>query len=217
MLKDFKFIHLDQNLFLHPYKSIYWSEQRMLLLADVHYGKAAHFRKSGIAIPETVHRQDLDRLAFLIAHYQPERIMILGDLFHSAYNQSWQVFQQFFESQISFKPELVPGNHDILDKHHYQRYHLHEAPLAIGPYILSHVPIAPGLLGGTTNLCGHIHPAVSIRGKARQSLKLECFYFNKNHGILPAFGRFTGTAKMQQRHPGDTVFAVTDQKVVPIA
>ena len=66
------------------------------------------------------------------------------------------------------------------------------------------------------NLCGHIHPAIKIFGSAKQSLRVECFYFGEKHGILPAFGRFTGNAKMPKRKKEDTVLAIANQKIIQI-
>ncbi|MDX1672145.1 MAG: hypothetical protein R3211_07370 [Balneolaceae bacterium] len=64
-------------------------------------------------------------------------------------------------------------------------------------------------------LSGHIHPAVKLRGKARQSMKLPCFYFGKQQGVLPAFGHFTGTHVIKPQ-PDDRVYAIVNQRVVPI-
>ncbi|MEO6541295.1 MAG: metallophosphoesterase, partial [Ferruginibacter sp.] len=60
---------------------------------------------------------------------------------------------------------------------------------------------------------GHIHPAVTLFGNARQSLKFPCFYFTKTYGVLPAFGRFTGVHAIQ-RVKGDKVFALVENKVL---
>lgn len=216
MLKDFKFTLLEQNLFLHPYKSIFWLEKKILLIADIHFGKAAHFRKSGIAIPESVHLQDLARIEYLNNTYKPERIIFLGDLFHSEHNETWKIFKQFCESKFNYKTELVLGNHDILDKSQYNFLELHIENLIIKPFILTHVPLKTHDPNGLYNLCGHIHPAIKLSGMAKQSLSLECFYFSKNHGILPAFGSFTGRSITNKRKSEDEIFAVTNKEIVPL-
>ena len=43
-------IHTHQFV-LHPTGGIYWKEKQYWLLADVHLGKVAHFRKNGIPVP----------------------------------------------------------------------------------------------------------------------------------------------------------------------
>lgn len=213
-LKDFKFTHLGENLLLHPYKSMYWEQQKILFLADLHLGKAAHFRKSGIPIPESIHQPDLDRFEYLVTLYKPERIIFLGDLFHSSINKAWMTFKQFCDAKIDVTPELVLGNHDILDFSMYDFLKLHIEDVEIGPFILSHKPLDETQLNGKYNLCGHIHPSIRVSGSARQSLRVECFYFGRNHGILPAYGNFTGTSKMPDRKKTDNIFAVTNQKII---
>ena len=45
---------LNQELTLDASKAFYWHEERALVLADVHLGKAGHFRKHGVPIPRQV-------------------------------------------------------------------------------------------------------------------------------------------------------------------
>lgn len=195
---------------------MYWQEHKILLFADVHFGKAAHFRKAGIAIPEQIHQSDLDRIKYLTRLYNPQRIIFLGDLFHSAYNNTWQTFENFWKKEIDIVPELILGNHDILDATHYSFLQLHHGNLIIDPFILSHYPLETTELSGYYNLCGHIHPSIRITGRAKQSLRVECFYFSKNHGILPAFGNFTGSFNMPVKSSDDKIFAVTNQKILQL-
>ena len=213
-LKDYKFTYLGENLLLHPYKSMYWEKYKILFLSDLHIGKAAHFRKSGIPIPENIHALDFERIELLLNRYKPKRIIFLGDLFHSSFNNSWSIFKDFCTRKIDFIPELVIGNHDIMDDDHYGFLKTYHDRLVLDPFILSHKPLPADELKGYYNLCGHLHPSVKISGPARQSLRVECFYFGKNHGILPAFGNFTGNSKMPRRKKTDTIFAVTDQKII---
>lgn len=215
-MKDFKFTHLGENLLLHPYKGLYWEKYNMLICADLHLGKATHFRKSGVPIPEAIHQPDLDRLAHLIEIYTPRRVLFLGDLFHSSYNNAWNTFSSFCEQRSELSFELIMGNHDILDINQYNFLLVHEAHLEIGPYILSHIPLNIEHIHNKYNLCGHLHPSIRISGSAKQSLRVECFYFGEKHGILPAFGNFTGNAKMPNRKKEDTVFAIANQKIIQL-
>jgi len=192
-------------------------EQEILLLADIHLGKAAHFRKSGIPIPDSIHADDLQRLLHLIQHYNPKRLIILGDLFHSNYNNSWEVVRQFFADNFDPRPELVLGNHDILEEQHYSFMHIHKAPLAISPFLFSHEPMYPESNTPLYNLCGHIHPGVVLRAPARQSLRFQCFYFGENTGILPAFGKFTGMSTTTFSHGrNNKIFIISPEEVFPL-
>ncbi len=216
-LKDHKFALLGQNLLIHPLKAIYWTEAKMLILADLHIGKATHFRKSGIPIPENVHQNDFNNLKILTDYYKPERLVFLGDLFHSEWNQSWNGFRSFITDEIGIKPELVAGNHDILEKDHYKFMHLHTNTLICEPFIFSHKPIDQAASAHYYNLSGHLHPGIVLGGVAKQNERIPCFYFGKKNGILPAFGNFTGTSRIMRMHAEDQILAIADNIIIPIS
>ncbi|MDX1639212.1 MAG: ligase-associated DNA damage response endonuclease PdeM [Balneolaceae bacterium] len=213
----------DQTLRLLPQKALIWEEERALLLADLHMGKSGHFRKYGIPVPGTVNRTNLDILGSIVESRGPEKLIVLGDLFHSRENREWQQFEEWRNRYAGLELYLVIGNHDILPArfYHSSRIHLFHK-LRIGPFLLLH-----NLDSGSSDpendtgsqgpylLSGHVHPAVKLRGKGRQSMKLPCFYFGRRKGILPAFGQFTGTHVIDPR-PGDRVFAVAEQQLVAI-
>src|ERR1051325_4641300 len=79
---------LGEDLILLPQRAIYWQQQKILIAADVHLGKVGHFRKAGIAVPRDMEQDDLAILSDLIDEYRPEKIIFLGDLFHSDMNRS---------------------------------------------------------------------------------------------------------------------------------
>ena len=80
------------QLILHPYKAVFYPEASALIISDAHLGKADHFRKSGIAVPQEVNITNLNRLKVLIETYLPSRVIFLGDLFHSSLNAAWEDF-----------------------------------------------------------------------------------------------------------------------------
>jgi len=195
---------------------MYWEEQHMLLLADVHIGKAAHFRKAGIAVPGGVVQTDLDQWRTLIDSYSPKRIMILGDLFHSTANSEWAMFREFLESFPDIQFELIPGNHDKASKVSLENLplKLREEQYRVDPFILSHHPLEKPV-SSTYNIAGHIHPSVRLSGPARQRLRLPCFFFGSQTGILPAFGIFTGTFDVKPTE-ADHVFVIAEGQVICI-
>lgn len=206
---------LDASLFLLPEKAVYWKEEKTLILTDLHLGKAAHFRKSGIQVPESVHIPDYVRFKNLIRTYAPEKVLILGDLFHSSLNREWERFSSLIQDFPVTKFLLIRGNHDILQENLYSLANLEIAGevATYGPFQFVHQ-----FSGRTSNryiLSGHIHPAVRINGPAKQSLMLPCFYFTKTHGILPAFGNFTGMAKINPKK-NDDIFVILENSLVKI-
>ncbi len=206
-----------QTLHLHPFRAIFWQENAALLLADVHLGKVAHFRKAGIPVPQTAEDDNWDRLISLLLDFQPKRVLFLGDLFHSEYNPAWEELGNFIHqfNHISF--ELIPGNHDILFPDDYDRVGLKMQPpeYRLEPFILAHHPPAEGQQPETYLLAGHIHPAVRLQGTGRQRLRLPCFYFGKHFGLLPAFGSFTGLGEVKPQD-GDQVYVIAEDTVVKI-
>ena len=198
---------------LHPLKAVFWEEEQTLLLADLHLGKASHFRKAGIGVPGQVEQDNLLRLHLLLKEFEPQKVLFLGDLFHSDHNRNWEEFGQFIESHPEVSFELVPGNHDILSDHHYQRYGLvlHPEHYEVGPFCFCHDPEDAGD-SGLYHLSGHLHPGVRMLGKGRQGLRLPCFYFGVEQGILPAFGRFTGYATVRPKK-SDKVFVIVEEQV----
>lgn len=208
----------QQNIcfYLLPEKAIYLPIHAALLIADPHFGKAAHFRKAGVPVPEGVHSDDYQKIKRLIEAYNPLSVIFLGDLFHSDFNRSWLLLEAFRNLFSEIKFHLVKGNHDILPEQFYLSglWQVHEENLTLGNLILSHEPLEE-ISEGYINLCGHIHPGVSLYGAGRQKLTLPCFFVTSNQIILPAFGRFTGLAKMVCKK-NENVFAITGKKVIPI-
>lgn len=204
------------ELILLKEKAVYCPSHKALFIADLHFGKAAHFRKSGVPIPEPIHNADLYNLQALISVFSPSTIYFLGDLFHSDWNGQWEVLNDFLKQFTEVTFHLVLGNHDILDERAYRNsaFEVHKGCLELGELLLSHEPLEE-IPMGKLNLCGHIHPGIRLVGKARQSIRLSCFFYKPNQLILPAFGSFTGLALMKPK-PGDQIFGVTKEKVIPI-
>jgi DNA ligase-associated metallophosphoesterase len=205
-----------EQLTLHPYRAIYWQKHKALLLADLHLGKGAHFRKEGIPMPVQAGQVDFDKLIALLLDFQPERTLFLGDLFHSVYNPTWEEFGQLVNQFGDIHFELIAGNHDILSPHQYEKFQVevHAEPYPMGPFLLSHHPME-SVPEDRYNLAGHIHPGIRLSGLGRQRLRLPCFWFGKEQGLLPAFGSLTGTAPIEALAE-DQVFVVTDEAVIEV-
>lgn len=206
----------EQILCLHPSGAMYWPTNHILFLADVHIGKAVHFRNRGIAVPATVEANNLSRLDMVLQEYMPERVLFLGDLFHSHFNTAWESFAQWRSGYPNISFELIRGNHDILPAAHYQDAGvlLHSDSLNIFPFALQHLPFEerPEPYYG---LSGHLHPGVLLRGNGRQALRLPCFYLGTDQGVLPAFGAFTGLSTIKPEK-GSRVFVLTGEQVISV-
>ncbi len=203
----------DQHFILHPTGAIFWQEQSILLISDVHLGKISHFRKYGAAVPRKAILQNFDLLNTALAYFNPETICFLGDLFHSYLNSEWLLFETWVKN-TSKEIILVAGNHDIITPMKYENLGIRVVPeIQLNNFLLTHHPEHKK---GFFNFSGHVHPAVRLRGKGRQSLRLPCFFKKPYQLILPAFGEFTGSHVLK---PGilDEVFAVTKDAVFSVS
>ncbi|MVN22787.1 ligase-associated DNA damage response endonuclease PdeM [Mucilaginibacter sp. HMF7410] len=211
-----EFFFKQQTLLLLPQKAIYWKDRKTLIIADVHLGKTAHFRKSGIAIPQELARKDLEVLSALIDGHQPETLIFLGDLFHSDKNSDWGHFALWRKKYAKRSMILIKGNHDIIEEEHFTKLDISvQEEMLVGPFRMAHHPLkmeeAEKL--EVYSLCGHIHPGVHLRGKGRDAVTLSCFSFGRNQAILPSFGKFTGRIAVQHQET-DRVFGILNDKVV---
>jgi uncharacterized protein len=205
---------LNEKVTLFSQKALWFNARKLLLVADLHFGKINHFRKSGIPVPARANDKNTELLINLLNQTKPERIVFLGDLFHSHYNEEWEVVGQIRKHFSACSFELVLGNHDILSELQYERHAMIVYPreLKIGDFILTHEPMTTVPEGGY-NLSGHLHPGVQLKGTGKQSMTLPCFYFGKHQGILPAFGSFTGLARVNPRKE-ERIFVIAEDKII---
>jgi uncharacterized protein len=210
------FLLNNEPITLLPEKALYLKKYSTLVVADLHFGKVNHFRKAGIAVPARANDKNSSNLIEAIQACKPERVVFLGDLFHSHYNEEWETVGQVVKHFATCAFELVLGNHDILNLHQYERHSIKviENKLLLGQWLLTHEPV-PNVEESFYNLAGHIHPGIRLKGSGRQSLMLPCFYFGKNQGILPAFGSFTGLAPIVPKK-GENVFVIAEEKVMKL-
>ena len=125
----------DNTFWVSPERCLYWEEESTLIVSDLHLGKTGHFRKSGIAVPQSVYKEDLQRLVALIQHFQPKKLFIAGDMFHSRLNQEFELFKKWREDLSMIDIHLIMGNHDILHENWYR-----EASITVHARILQNAP-----------------------------------------------------------------------------
>jgi len=208
-----------QHLKLDSKKIIFWKEKKAIIMSDLHLGKSAHFRKNGIATPSDIIQSDLKRISELIKKYNPLQIIVVGDLFHSKINPEWEIFKEWRTKFKELEFHLIKGNHDINYINYFNEVDIkiYDEKLIIEPFLFVHIPIKKEeLLSSDKDLfvfSGHIHPGVSLIGKAKQKIILPCFLISDNQGILPAFGRLTGLYKIKPNQ-NDKIFIIYDDLVI---
>jgi len=193
-----------------------------LLVADLHLGKAATFRRAGIPVPEGSARRDLDRLAELVTATAARWLVILGDLFHGRSGCTERVFAEFAETRSRFAATevvLVAGNHDR---------QIGSLPPTLGidalvrsvdepPFHLVHDPSSglaePGRKAFTVG--GHLHPVIMVRTPSGERMTDRCFVADADVLVMPAFGSFTGGERVTPRE-GLRLWIARDDGVVDV-
>ncbi|SDM74503.1 putative phosphoesterase [Oryzisolibacter propanilivorax] len=201
-----------------PEHALWWPDGSTLFIADLHLGKAATFRARGLPVPAGTTAENLLRLSAVLARTGVARLVVLGDFLHAAEAQTPALLTrlaQWRAAHAQVAMTLVRGNHDR---------HAGEPPAELGIAVVDEpwqpwpdVPLAcchhpQALDGGRVVLAGHVHPAVVLRGRGRDALRLPAFCHEPHQVLLPAFGDFTG-AHTLQRAPGRRLYAVGGGRV----
>lgn len=215
MMDFIKHTILNNTFLLSAGRCIFWEEEKALILSDLHFGKTGHFRKNGIAVPQTIFKEDMQRLTAEVQYFKATQLIIVGDLFHSHANKEMEMFLKWRTDFANLNIKLIIGNHDILGEDWYSKANITciKNQWQSGPFIFTHDKAECNSVDDCYIFSGHIHPAVALFGTAKQSLKFPCFYFTKTYAVLPAFGRFTGTHIIKPTK-ADIVFALMQNKIM---
>ena len=210
-----QFINLEvagQSVEIHGDGTLRFPEVSALCVADLHLGKDATFRSSGIPVPGGVNEQTLDRLSDSIRESECRDCYILGDLIHNRDSMTKEVidgFTDFIRRHPAVNFVLVRGNHD----RHIGSWPAGwtmtvEASGRIGEVSLCH---DVDTSSADFRVGGHWHPVMKLTGAA-DSVRCRCFVLDRQHLVLPAFGEFTG-GRVQRPAPGQTLFPITGSSI----
>ena len=205
-----------ERVLLLPQKALYWPAEKTLMVADIHFGKAASFRALGVPVPRGTTSENLAMLETMLAVHETRRIVFLGDFLHARAAQApatLRVMLDWRRRHPALELLLVRGNHDrhAGDPSGQLQVTMADEPFACGPFALCH---HPDVAGGGYVIAGHVHPVFHLRS-GRDSLRLPCFLLGTSRAILPAFGVFTGGHPLIPQIT-DRVVVVADELVFPI-
>ena len=205
----------DESLALYGARALHWPAADALLIADLHLGKGEAFRRAGLAVPRGGTRDDLARLAALLAATRAARLVILGDVLHGAlhadagWREDWQAFRT---AHGALRIDAIIGIHDRA---------LSAGADALGLALRPEGEVERGLAlchdpahapPGVPSLCGHLHPAARVPGLGR----LPAFWWRAGARqlVLPAFSDFTGRIASRPDR-GDALYACAGHAVLP--
>jgi len=202
-----------ERILLLPEKALFWPAEKMLIVADIHFGKAAAFRALGVPVPRGTTTENLDGLDALVDAHGARHIVFLGDFLHARAahaSATQQAMLAWRDRRRDLELTLVRGNHDrhAGDPAAALGITLVDEPHMIGPFAFCHHPDldTPGYA-----LAGHIHP-VYVLATRFDALRLPCFVVGSKRMILPSFGAFTGGHALRPE-PGDTMYVTSGDAV----
>ncbi|MDE2375837.1 MAG: ligase-associated DNA damage response endonuclease PdeM [Bradyrhizobium sp.] len=167
--------------------ALYWDEERLLVVSDLHLEKGSSFAARGVLLPPYDTVATLSRLASVIAWHDPRVVIALGDSFHDrAAHQRLSPGDREAMAALQAGRDWIwiSGNHDpalprdlggtVADA------------VAIGPVTFRHEPT-----GGAGEIAGHLHPKARVTARGR-SMERRCFASDGMRAVMPAFGAYAG-------------------------
>lgn len=178
-----------------PMGALYWPEEGLLAVADLHFEKGSAYAVRGQFLPPYDTATTLAALGGLIARYAPRAVLALGDSFHDAgggrrlsgHDRAALARQQSGRDWI-----WIAGNHDPVLPADLggARY----GEIAIGAITFRHRPGG----GGEAEIAGHLHPMARVAG-AIGCVRRRCFVSDGARCVLPAFGAYAGGLNLRDR------------------
>jgi DNA ligase-associated metallophosphoesterase len=172
-----------------PEGALWWADEGMLVVADLHLEKGSSFARRGQLLPPYDTAETLARLGHLVTRYRPRVVVALGDSFHdpdAAGRLSPRDRADLAALQVGRDWIWLAGNHDPHAPVGVAGLTLES--LAVGRLTFRHEP-APAPADG--EIAGHLHPAARVVGRGR-SVRRRCFACDGYRLVMPAFGAYTG-------------------------
>jgi DNA ligase-associated metallophosphoesterase len=169
--------------------ALFWPQQSTLLVSDLHLEKASAFASSGQMLPPYDSLSTLHDVAALVAQYQPDRIISLGDNFHDDTGEvrlppNAAALLQRLVGQADWV--WITGNHDRNLEARWGGRSVEE--LVLAGIILRHEALRGE---AAPEISGHFHPKYRQHLRGRM-VSRRCFVRGPRKLIMPAFGAFTG-------------------------
>ena len=174
--------------------ALYWPEERVLVIADLHLEKGSSFATRGVLLPPYDTAATLERIAALIARFAPHAVIALGDSFHDRKGPA-RIAPADRAALAGLQRGRdwiwIAGNHDPDPAEGVGGSF--GGALAIGALVFRHEPT-----GAKGEIAGHLHPVARVTGRGR-TVSRRCFASDGARLVMPAFGAFTGGLNVRHR------------------
>src|SRR6201995_1241510 len=167
--------------------ALFWDEQSVLVVSDLHLEKGSSFAARGVLLPPYDTVATLSRLASVIARHDPRMVIALGDSFHDrkAHERLSDADRDALTALQARRDWIwISGNHDPAIPSDFGGVVATE--VAIGPIKFRHEPT--GALG---EIAGHLHPKTRVPTRGRP-VERRCFACDEERLVMPSFGAYTG-------------------------
>lgn len=205
-----------------------------MVVGDLHLGYEKALESDGVHIPRVNTGSVRDALNRAISDHSPEAIVLLGDIkhdFHRPEREAREEVLSILELLVdSADVAVVRGNHDNF---------LQNLLSDVGLFATDHLDICGYRLehghedsGKRPVIIGHEHPSVRIRGSVHGNMKMPCFLYMEEEGVIvvPPFspfplgadlsasdpGQFMSPACRVADTPGALVYGITEIGVLPL-
>ena len=199
--------------------ALFWEEQGLLVVSDLHLEKGSSFATRGVLLPPYDTVATLGRLAAVIARHDPRRVIALGDSFHDrdAHQRLSGTDRDALAAMQARRDWIwISGNHDPVLPSDLGGVVAQE--VAIGPLAFRHEPT-----GAAGEIAGQLHPKARVSTRGR-SMERRCFASDGERAVMPAFGAFTGGLSIRDaafarifRTPGFVAHVLGDSRLHAIS
>jgi metallophosphoesterase superfamily enzyme len=201
-----------EELLLLPQKAVYWPRAQMLIVADIHFGKAASFRALGVPVPAGTTSANLLALDELLALHPVRHILSSAT---SCTRRRRMRRHAGGDAGLAPAPSATAADAGARQSRRHAGdpppqldIAMVDEPYLMGPFAFCH---HPDVLSAAYVLAGHVHPVYRLRA-GWESLLLPCFLASPQRMVLPSFGAFTGGHAVLPQ-PGERVFVSSGEAV----
>jgi uncharacterized protein len=179
-----------------PAGALYWPDERLLVVADLHLEKGSAFAARGVLLPPYDTAATLARLARLLEYYGPRLVIALGDSFHDGGGPARmaEISRAALTAMQHGRDWVwIAGNHDP-DPAENIGGRFADA-VALGALTFRHEPAAKPSDG---EIAGHLHPLARVARRGR-AVSRRCFASDGKRLVMPAFGTYAGGLNVRDR------------------
>jgi metallophosphoesterase superfamily enzyme len=196
------------GVWLDARRALWLAAERLLVVADLHWGYAASHHARGNLLPAWGDDELEQRLLALVANYRPVEMLWLGDIVHAAEGGARA---EAFLRQPPVPTIVLAGNHD-------RRWPFaHDRSLNRGSYFFHHGDASPPVPAATTEIVGHYHPALFWGDGAGARVKVPALVASARRLILPAFSPWAAGSPWPAADDGSEVlWAITSTRIFPV-